>query len=226
MPCLTRRDAVLFQGPEPRTPRSLRNGMSTALAIHVSMADARAIPFRVKNRSAFPFGQRESRDGEKQIGPARSHRYDPFIQGFLLPSISSQSESTEESHRDHYRSRNIVMTVSRITHGTICVLYAASRRMLPVRKFDKPPATKAHRPMNGDRLTSLHGRVIDTNNLQRQQLLQVKLFACDAQIRNFARTRDRVLAAGGDANEAYNKIQAERGVLEAELRRLRPPPLR
>lgn len=65
---------------------------------------------------------------------------------------------------------------------------------------------------------------IDLGNLQARKLLEARLHALDAQLRNFASLRDRMVATGKDANAVYREMLARRDKLALELRKLQPKP--
>lgn len=60
---------------------------------------------------------------------------------------------------------------------------------------------------------------IDLGALQTRKTLEAELFSLDSQIGNFTRLRDRLSAAGKDANAVYRDIQVRRGRIAATLRK-------
>jgi hypothetical protein len=66
---------------------------------------------------------------------------------------------------------------------------------------------------------------VNLKGLQEQVLLSAALMRFDAQLRNFTPLRDRLLAAGQDANATYRQIESRRDHVMAELKKLTPAPV-
>jgi hypothetical protein len=78
----------------------------------------------------------------------------------------------------------------------------------------KKAESSGHRPSS----------LIDSTGLQERILLQAELLTRDRELRNFSAIRDRLGAAGKDANAAYREIQAQRDKVAAKLRTIRKAP--
>jgi hypothetical protein len=63
---------------------------------------------------------------------------------------------------------------------------------------------------------------VNVKGLKERKILQVELFRRDSQLRNFAQLRERLVAAGQDANAMYRKIEARRDIVAAELKKITP----
>jgi hypothetical protein len=62
---------------------------------------------------------------------------------------------------------------------------------------------------------------VDMKNLQERKLLEAELFSIDMQVRNFGKVRDRLSAAGKDADTFYRNMQARRDQVLAALKKAR-----
>ncbi|MGC2422561.1 MAG: hypothetical protein WA405_13030 [Candidatus Acidiferrales bacterium] len=67
------------------------------------------------------------------------------------------------------------------------------------------------------------GPTVNLSALNQTKLLQVHCMTYESQLRNFTPLRDRLVAAGKDANAAYRNIQARRDTALDELKRISPP---
>lgn len=63
---------------------------------------------------------------------------------------------------------------------------------------------------------------VNVDGFHKQTQLEMEWMACDAQLRNFAAWRDRLVVPGQDADAKYREIRAHRDQLMADLRKLMP----
>ena len=61
---------------------------------------------------------------------------------------------------------------------------------------------------------------VNTTGLKERMLVRAALMDHDAQLRNFAPLRDRLVASGRDAHAKYREIESEREQLWAEWKKL------
>jgi hypothetical protein len=67
---------------------------------------------------------------------------------------------------------------------------------------------------------------VDIKTLQERKLLEAELFSIDMQVRNFGQVRDRLSAAGKDADAYYRNMQARRDQVIAALKKTRTETIR